>query len=166
MPILGITQPDFINISDEIRLRKYDGKADFALDWYQDDETVMLVDGRKEPYDKERLNKMYRYLDNQGELYFIEYKVNNKYIEIGDVTFSKDDMPIVIGDKRYRGLGIGKRVVFKLIERGKSLGYTKLFVNEIYRFNIGSQRLFEGAGFKKYEETIKGYRYSLVLNKI
>ena len=165
MPISSITQPDFINITNEIRLRKYDGKTAFALNWYQDEETLMLVDGKSEPYDIERLNRMYTYLDNHGELYFIEYKVNNKYIEIGDVTFSKDDIPIIIGNKEYRGSGIGKKVVLKLIERGKSLGYTQLFVNEIYNYNIGSQKLFEGIGFKKYEETIKGYRYRLELNK-
>ena len=165
MPIPNIIQPDFIYITTEIRLRKYNGKAEFALYWYQDEETLMLVDGKSNSYDIARLNRMYTYLDNHGELYFIEYKVNDRYIEIGDVTFSKEDIPIVIGNKEYRGLGIGKKVVLKLIERGKALGYTKLFVKEIYNYNIGSQKLFEGIGFKKYEETPKGYRYSLELNK-
>ena len=166
MPIKSIIQPDFININSEIRLRKYDEKVDFALNWYQDEETLMLVDGKNKAYDMERLNKMYTYLDNQGELYFIEYKVNYKYIAIGDVTFSKDDMPIVIGDKDYRGHGIGKKVVLKLIERGRDLGYNKLFVNEIYHYNIGSQNLFEGVGFKKYKQTTKGYSYCIDLNKL
>lgn len=165
MPIPNITQPDFIDITTEIRLRKYNGKAEFALNWYQDEETLMLVDGKSTPYDIARLNRMYTYLDNHGELYFIEHKVNDRYIEIGDVTFSKEDMPIVIGNKEYRGSGIGKKVVLKLIERGIALGYTKLFVKEIYNYNIGSQKLFEGIGFKKYEETTNGYRYSLDLNK-
>lgn len=165
MPIPNIIQPNFIYITTEIRLRKYNGKAEFALYWYQDEETLMLVDGKSNPYDIARLNRMYKYLDNHGELYFIEYKVNDRYIEIGDVTFSKEDIPIVIGNKEYRGLGIGKKVVLKLIERGRALGYTKLFVKEIYNYNIGSQKLFEGIGFKKYEETPKGYRYSLELNK-
>ena len=40
-------------------------------------------------------------------------------------------MPIVIGDKSYRGKGIGKKVICTLMERGKLLGYDKLFVNEI-----------------------------------
>ncbi|MGL5752508.1 MAG: GNAT family N-acetyltransferase [Paraclostridium sp.] len=163
MPIKNIIQPEYINISSEIRLLKYDGKIDFALDWYQDEETLMLVEGRDEPYDIKRLSRMYNYLNQQGELYFIEYKICDKYVEIGDVTFSAEDMPIVIGNKSYRGYGIGKKVVLKLIERGKELGYKKLFVNEIYNYNIGSQKLFESVGFKKYEKTIKGYRYSLDL---
>ena len=121
MPIPNIIQPDFIYITTEIRLRKYNGKAEFALYWYQDEETLMLVDGKSNSYDIARLNRMYTYLDNHGELYFIEYKVNDRYIEIGDVTFSKEDIPIVIGNKEYRGLGIGKKVVLKLIERGRTL---------------------------------------------
>jgi len=164
MSIENVIQPDYMNISNEIRLRKYDGKTDFALCWYQDEETLMLVEGKKKPYDMERLNKMYTYLDKHGELYFIEYKVNDIYIEIGDVTFSADDIPIVIGNKEYRGCGIGKKVVLKLIERGRNLGYTKLFVNEIYSYNIGSQKLFEGVGFEKYEQTVNGYCYCLDLN--
>lgn len=38
------------------------------------------------------------------------------YCEIGDVTFSKYDLPIVIGNKNYRGYGASKKVVLKLIE--------------------------------------------------
>ena len=43
----------------------------------------------------------------------------------------------------------------------KQLGYTCLAVNEIYRYNIGSQKLFQGIGFERYEETEGGYRYQL-----
>lgn len=165
MAIDFIKQPSFISVTSKIRLRKYDGQADFALIWYQDKETVLLVDGNDEPYSVERLKRMYTYLDNHGELYFIEYLVNESYVEIGDVTFSKEDMPIVIGDKEYRGLGIGKEVLLKLIERGNDLGYRDLFVREIYDYNVGSQRLFESVGFRKYEKTEKGYSYRLKLNE-
>lgn len=166
MPIESVIQPDYINIDNNIRLRKYDGRIDFALSWYQNKETHMLVDGKNEPYNMERLNRMYTYLDKHGELYFIEYKINDIYVEIGDVAFSEYDMPIVIGDTKYRGYGISKKVVIKLIERGRNLGYKKLFINEIYSYNIGSQRLFEGVGFKKYEQTVKGHSYCLNLNNI
>ena len=72
MPIAGIRQPDIIGISEDLRLRRFDGCFDFALEWYQDTETVWLVDGMKEPYTRGKLNRMYRYLDEHGELYFIE----------------------------------------------------------------------------------------------
>ncbi len=57
MSIAEIVQPEYIQINNELRLRKYDGG----------------------------------------------------YIPIGDVTFSQEDMPIVIGDKAYRGKGIGEK---------------------------------------------------------
>lgn len=106
---------------------------------------------------------MYSYLNEHSELYFIEVKNDDKYVPIGDVTFSCKDMPIVIGIKSYRGRGIGNKVVKTLVNRGKHLGYSRLYVNEVYRYNIGSQKLFEGIGFQKYEETECGYRYQLNL---
>lgn len=161
MPILDIKQPEYIIVNKHIRLRKFDNNFEFAFEWYQDEETLMLVDGENEPYDIERLCRMYSYLNEYGELYFIEVRNNDEYIPIGDVTFSSKDMPIVIGVKSYRGQGIGNAVVKTLIERGKQLGYNYLMVNEIYKYNIGSQKLFEGVGFEKYEETERGYRYKL-----
>jgi len=47
MPILDIEQPEYVIVSDDIRLRKFDNNFAFALGWYQDEETLMLVDGDK-----------------------------------------------------------------------------------------------------------------------
>ena len=163
MPITGIEQPNFIQITKEIRLRKFDGNYDFAFDWYQDEDTVYLVDGVKEPYDRETLTRMYEYLNSHGELYFIEHIEEDKWIPIGDVTFWKDDLPIVIGNKSYRGMGIGKKVIRVLIERGRSLGYESLHVNEIYEYNTASRSCFESLGFEVYERTEKGSRFVLYL---
>ena len=70
MPIKGIHQPQIIQIDDSLRLSQYDGVFDFAYEWYQDLETVYLVDGIREAYTFEKLKRMYDYLDHQGELYF------------------------------------------------------------------------------------------------
>lgn len=40
MPITGIEQPEILQIDENLRLRKFDGKYDFALEWYQDEEVV------------------------------------------------------------------------------------------------------------------------------
>ena len=72
MPIPGVLQPELIEITPALRLRRFDGRFDFAFDWYQDPETVYLVDGVREPYSTQRLSAMYHYLDAHGELYFIE----------------------------------------------------------------------------------------------
>ena len=163
MPIPGIHQSEVLHVlcKDHIklRLRKYDGHFDFAWPWYQDPETVRLVDGKTEPYSMERVEKMYTYLNAHGELYFIEIFRNNLWTPVGDVTFWQKDMPIVIGDPSLRGMGLGTKVVCCLVRRGIQLGYKELFVDEIYDYNTGSRRCFEKAGFKPYEKTEKGWKY-------
>ena len=154
---------DVLQIEEALRLRRFDGNYDFAIEWYQDPETVLLVDGKAEPYSYETLTNMYNYLNGKGELYFIEVNENGKWKPIGDVTFWQEDMPIVIGEREYRGKGIGKKVVSALVERGRAMGYDKLYVGEIYDFNIGSQKCFESVGFRSYEKTEKGSRYVLEL---
>ena len=71
-------------------------------------------EGVSEPYTCEKLTNMYRYLNDKGELYFIEVREAGEWKPIGDVTFWQEDMPIVIGDARYRGRGIGRRYVLEL----------------------------------------------------
>ncbi len=163
MAIEGVRQPERIVISDTLRLRRFEGEYDFALGWYQDAQTLRLVDGDETPYDMERLGQMYRWLASRGELYFIEYRAGGAFVPVGDVTFWQQDCPIVIGEAGLRGRGIGRRVVAVLIERGRQLGYDCLYVREIYDYNIASQRLFEGAGFVKTAKTANGWRYRLQL---
>ena len=163
MAIQGVQQPEIIQIDDTLRLRKYDGVHDFALEWYKDEETVYLVDGKRDPYTMPRLKGMYEYLNDAGELYFIEVMENGTYKPIGDVTFWQEDMPIVIGEPNYRGKGIGRRVILALIQRGKILGYDHLEVGDIYDWNEGSRRCFESLGFTPYEKTNKGHSYRMSL---
>jgi len=163
MPIEGIEQPDILEITPSLRLRRYDGHFSFAIPWYRDAATLMLVDGKNEPYDLKRLERMYAYLNAHGELYFIEIPEGGSFRPIGDVTFWQDDMPIVIGDPAWRGRGVGKRVVTALVARARSLGFQTLHIDEIYSFNEGSRRLFESCGFRAYEETERGHRYVLSL---
>lgn len=152
-------QPEYIQIDGGLRLAKFKGKYDFALKWYLDEETVKLVDGVSKPYDEEKLSRMYNYLNGKGELYFIEIKEKDEYKPIGDVTFWKQDMPIVIGDKAYRGMGIGYKVIMILSKRAEELGYDKIYVDEIYSYNIASQKTFQKAGFKAFLQKEKGCSY-------
>lgn len=163
MPIPGIAQPDLLEIEYGLRLRRFDGQFAFALPWYQDEETVLLVDGKQTHYTEEALAQMYAYLDARGELYFIEVLIDGGYHPVGDVTFWREDMPIVIGDRRFRGKGIGGKVVAALIARGRTLGYDRLGVAEIYDCNAPSRRCFESAGFRACEKTAQGSRYELIL---
>lgn len=159
MAMEGIVQPESIQVDEDISLRKIDGPWDFALDWYQDPETIWLVDGARMPYTPEKIQRMYSYLENAGELYFIEYQGRL----VGDVTFWQEDMPIVIGDKTVRGREIGRRVIAALVQRGRELGFEKLMVEEIYSYNTVSQRAFEAAGFRRAGRTAKGWNHELTL---
>lgn len=164
MAIQEIEQPEIIRIDDDLRLRKYDGIYDFAFSWYQDEETVYLVDGVKNKYTLERLGLMYNYLNNAGELYFIEVLENGTYTPIGDVTFCKEDMPIVIGDSRYRGKGIGRKVISTLVTRARELGFDHVGVGDIYSWNTASRRCFESIGFMIDAQTEKGSSYRMQLD--
>lgn len=161
MPIPNIAQPEILQVSETLRLRKFDDRFDFAFRWYQDGETVYLVDGVRCPYSWETLSNMYHYLDKQGELYFIEV-LENDWKPIGDVCFWKDDMPIVVGERDYRGRGIGGQVIAALVQRGRSLGYDSQRVNEIYDWNPASRKCFENLGFRAWEKTEKGSRFVLI----
>lgn len=163
MPIEGIFQPETLKIDENLRLRRFDDNFSFALEWYQDEETNYMVDGRRGKYDLDQLSRMYHYLDKRGEVYFIEVQDGTTWRPIGDVSFWQEDMPIVIGNTNYRGQGIGKKVISALIQRGKALGYSNLLIGEIYDWNVPSRRCFESLGFQAYEKTEKGARYRLDL---
>ena len=165
MPIPNITQPEIIAIDGQLRLRRFDDRFSFAFDWYQDPETVWLVDGVRRLYSRETLGNMYHYLDRHGELYFIEAREEGAFCPIGDVCFWQEDMPIVIGDPAYRGRGIGRRVIAALVQRGRELGYDRLFVQEIYEYNVHSRKCFESLGFRVLEKTERGNRFYLNLKE-
>lgn len=163
MAIQGIEQTAVIQIDGSLRLRKFDGAYDFALEWYQDEETVYLVDGVRNAYTPERLSLMYSCLNNAGELYFIEILENGGYKPVGDVTFWQEDMPIVIGNPNYRGRKIGRKVISALVRRAAELGFGYVSVGEIFDWNAASRRCFETVGFRAYEKTEKGARYRMEL---
>lgn len=147
-------------INDDLRLIPYHEKyLDQAFIWYQDTNLVYLVDGIREPYTKEKLVRMYNYLNQHGKLYFIEYKGKL----IGDITFSSEDLPIVI-IKEYQGKHIGTTLIQYFIKQAKKQGIQSLHIQEIYNYNKASIGLFEKCGFKKDKKTEKGWSYSLQID--
>ncbi len=163
MPIETIPQPEVLPVSPALRLRRYDGVCGFALPWYQDAGTVLLVDGDAKRYTPERLERMYAYQDAHGELYWIEVLEGGSWRPVGDVCLSRDDLAIVIGERSCRGRGVGRAAVSALMERARELGWRELLVQDIYRFNEGSRRLFTSLGFRASGATEKGDRYSCSL---
>ena len=166
MPIEGIEQPEILDISPTLRLRKYGGVFDFALPWYQDPVVLKMSEGENtKPYALDNLNWMYTYLNDHGELYWIEELQENEFVPIGDVTMWQDDLPIVLGSPQVRGRGIGKAVITALIARARSLGWDHLSVQNIYSYNTASQRLFLSCGFCETGKTETGASYRLELAK-
>ena len=129
---------------DGLCLVKYFPSYKLTLPWYEDVETVKMVDNENAPYDIDQLKNMYGYLDRNGDLLYIAYK--NKLI--GDCAMFDDNMVAIVVSKEYRGMKIGSKVLDRLITlaKEKDLGYLNA---EIYDFNQVSQSLFKSHGFEK-----------------
>ena len=97
-----LEQPEYIAIHSSLRLRKYDGQAHLAFSWYQNPDVIHLIDDSREPYTLQRIKKMYDYLTQRGEVYFIEVLTNAGWQPIGDVSFWQEDMPIESGRPLFK----------------------------------------------------------------
>ncbi len=142
-------------ITDDLYLTKYFPAHKISLNWYLDKETVKMVDNSDTVYDLDQLNNMYKYLDKNGDLFYIVYK--NKLI--GDCAIFDDKMLAIVIDKEYRGKGIASKVLEFLISYARNMGYENLNA-EIYEFNMVSKNLFAKHGFKNIGNNI----YSLSIN--
>ena len=166
MPIRNIEQPIVIKVDENIRLLKYNGNYEIALSGYQDPYVYQnsegIFDDTKKP-DLEYIKGMFKWLNNNGELYYIQVKDGQDYISIGDVTIKDVNPPITIWYGKYRGIGIGIKVMKIVIKRLKELGYEKITGTTVYKWNESSQRMHEKLGFVKVDENDDEYIYELNL---
>lgn len=166
MSIKNIEQPIIIQIDDNLRLIKYSGNYEIALRGYQDPYVYQnsegIFDDAKKP-DMNYIKGMFEWLNNNGELYYIEVKDGQDYISIGDVTIKDVNPPITIWYEKYRFIGIGTKVMKTVIKRIKELGYEKITGTTIYKWNESSQRMHEKLGFVKVGENDEEYIYELKL---
>ena len=155
-----------IQIDSSLRLVSYflTDHRDVALTWYQDVDLVELVDGIRIPYSLEKLNAMYSYLEEHGDLFWIEFLEKGEWLPIGDVTLSQENLPIVIGNPAYQHQGLGRKVLRTLIDLARQRGWKELKVQEIYDFNHASRRCFESLGFMESGSTEKGTSLLLKLD--
>ena len=155
-----------IQINSFLRLLPYflADHRDVALTWYQDVDLVELVDGVRSPYNVEKLNAMYSYLEKHGDLFWIEFREKGEWLPIGDVTLSQENLPIVIGNPAYQHQGLGRKVLSTLIDLARQRGWKELKVQEIYDFNHVSRRCFESFGFVESGSTEKGTSLLLKLD--
>ena len=165
MAFENIEQPKIINVNKELRLIALEkDEWQVALPWYENPQVLYYSEGVENGiYDIDTINRMYSYLASIGELYFIQALEEGKWKTIGDVTLSEENMPIVIGDEKYWGKSIGKKVIGKLIERAKEVQLKRILIPEIYKYNERSRNLFKFFGFEKVAEDNKGESYELKL---
>jgi len=150
MPFNDITQPEIIMIDDTLRLRAYDGNSSIAYEWYQDDVVRKFSEGITDPnirLKSEWVAKKLNALNKSGELYFIEVYENGEFISIGDVTLQENNPLIEIGVARYRGVGIGTKVMTALVKRAREIGIKKIYNTGCYEDNTASQKMLKNAGF-------------------
>lgn len=160
MPFCNIKQPEVIQLTETLRLKKYDGHYEKALVGYQDSYVYQnsegIFDDEKKP-DLDYVQGMCQYLDKVGELYFIEILKGEEYFSIGDVTVKPENPPIAIWFSEYRGKGIGTLVMQAVIERLRDLGYDRIMESTVYKWNKHSLNLHLKLGFQIVRETEKEY---------
>ena len=166
MPIRDIEQPNVIEIDGNIRLLKYNGNYEIALTGYQDpfvyQNSEGIFDDTKKP-DINYIKGMFEWLNDNGELYYIQIREEKDYISIGDVTIKDINPPITIWYSKYRGTGIGTKVMIMVISRLKKLGYKKITGSTVYKWNEPSQKMHEKLGFIKVDENDDEFIYELNL---
>lgn len=136
-----------IQINESLRLRTFSNEEyKTALPWYEDPQILWYSENVKEgKYDMAMINRMYDFLKSKGTLYYIEI-LEDSWIAIGDVTLSREMMPIVILPK-YWHRGIGKLVINTLLAEAVRQGYKTIRLSGIYHYNQRSQGLFTQCGF-------------------
>lgn len=139
-----------------VRLRPLDlpGDIDRAVPWYSDPDVLFFSEGPGVlPFDRTRIENMYRWLSTRGQVFIIEV-LDGQWLPVGDASLCENLMPIVIGDSRYQNRGVGSQVLRLLIEKAQELGWSHLIAHQIYSYNIRSIKLFEKFGFTKTETGI------------
>lgn len=123
---------------------------DLAIPWYADPDVLYFSEGTTEPFDTTRIHGMYRWLSERGQVFIIEV-FDEDWIPVGDISLCANLIPIVIGDPRYRGRGVGSQALGLLIEEATRLGWSKLIAHQIFSYNHRSLKLFQKFGFQKTE---------------
>ena len=141
-------------VDEEIELVKYYPNYKTALVWYQDLELCKQVDNRDTAYDLDLLKAMYKYLNQNGDLFYIKYR--NRLC--GDVCLQPDGEINIVVAKPFQNKHIGRRVIREIIRLAREKNIPEVYA-EIYSFNTQSQRMFENIGFQRVEEE----KYLLVL---
>ena len=142
-------------LDHEITLIPYYPCPDITLEWYQDPNVCRQVDNIDYVYTPDLLDRMYTYLSEHGDCYYIQYQGKL----VGDVTLRENAEISIVVCKEYQNLHIGRRCVIDMLELAREQGLKEVKAN-IYAFNTQSRRMFESVGFQQVSE--EWYIYKVV----
>lgn len=151
---------EVIDINPELRLLPFSGGLATVYPWYIDPLVYQNSEGLNKAPDFMYVCRMYRYLTQVGEMYLIEVKNDsNNWEPVGDVCVKADNLPIVVGNAKYRRKGISKLVLRAALERAQGLGYDYIRGSEIYTSNMASIALHESLGYVRTGQYKDVYLY-------
>ena len=139
-------------IDQEITLIPYYPCLDITLEWYQDPDVCKQVDNIDKVYTPELLGRMYTYLSEHGDCYYIQYQGKL----VGDVTLRENAEISIVVCKEYQNLHIGRRCVIDMLKQARERGLKEVKAN-IYSFNTQSRKMFESVGFQQVSEEWYSY---------
>ena len=161
-----------------IKLEKFT-EIDFErlINWIENEEILVQFSGPifKFPLTKEQLNT-YLYSENTISFKVINLETN-EIIGHSEIYKSEDNevrlCRILIGDKKQRGKGFGKKIITELVKYSyEKLNVEKIELN-VYDWNKSAIHCYEKSGFeinpKKFSEIeVKGIKWiglNMILNK-
>ncbi|EOH98694.1 hypothetical protein UAW_01290 [Enterococcus haemoperoxidus ATCC BAA-382] len=156
--------PKKVRINQNIRLVPFDKMREESLKWYQDPESMRNIVGVKIIYTKEQIQEMYKWQNEHGLLYYIEYYNGFHKQIIGDVWLAEDDYAIVI-DQAFRNRHIGRIVTKYFIYKSNKIGREFITVSEIFNWNKASQKMFTSLNFYPFKENKDSWSYRRQLKR-
>lgn len=139
-------------IDQEITLIPYYPNPDVALAWSQDPDVCKQVDNIDYVYSEELLNRMYTYLSEHGDCYYIQHQGKL----VGDITLRENAEISIVICNEYQNRHIGRRCVMDMLALARDKGLNEVKAN-IYAFNTQSRKMFESVGFQKVSEEWYSY---------
>ena len=129
----------------EIKDKKY-----FAR-WWRDKELLILTSGILKPISDKEVDTYFLDILNSKKDYHFMIVVGEK--AIGHISLSKRqnnwyETRIVIGEKKYWGVGYGSKAINLLVHKAKNLDISKIYL-EVRQTNIRAIRAYTRSGFKK-----------------
>ena len=142
-------------IKISLRKIKPSDKNYFAR-WWRDKELLKLTSGVLELISDGEVDEYFQAMLNSKDDYNSIILADGKII--GHISLAKrrnnwHETQIVIGEKNYRGKGLGSKAIKLLIRKAEKNGISKIYL-EVRPTNIRAIRAYEQCGFQKIK-TVK-----------